>query len=113
MTVYAELDPMSENRTLFPFKGEREHITKVNIPNLSYPNQHSDTEIPYGSRNHIVETDTVTVTFNLDIESIHKARSIVKNVSRTLVKEKILIIGSTEIDTVNEADIYNTYGFLL
>ena len=47
--------------------------------------------------------------FNLDIESTDKAPSIVNNVARALVKKKVLILGSTEIDTINNSDIYDTY----
>ena len=38
MSIYRELDPMAEHRTKFCFKGKREHIAKVNIPNKAYPN---------------------------------------------------------------------------
>ena len=34
MSAYGELDPMVEHRTQFAFKGKREHITKVNMPNI-------------------------------------------------------------------------------
>ena len=50
MSVYKELDPMTERLTQFAFKGKREHITKANTPNIAYPTQHIDTEIPHGSR---------------------------------------------------------------
>ena len=46
MRIYGELDPMVEHRTQFAFKGKREHITKVKMPNIAYSNQHIDTEIP-------------------------------------------------------------------
>ena len=49
------------------------------------------------------------ITFNLDIESTNKTRSIVNNVGRALVKKKVLMLGSKEIDTINNADIYDTY----
>ena len=49
------------------------------------------------------------MTFNLDVESTEKARSIVNNVARALVKKKVLMLGSKEIDTINNADIYGTY----
>ena len=86
-----------------------EHIAKVNMPNMAYPNQHIDTEIPHGSGEHAVVPGTVKITFNLDIESTDKTRSIVNKVGRTLVKKKVLMLGSKEIDTINNADIYNTY----
>ena len=38
MSVCRELDPMVENRTQFSFKGKREHIAKVKIPDTAYPN---------------------------------------------------------------------------
>ena len=76
MSVYKELDLMLEHRTQLAFKGKREHIVKVNIPNIAYPSQHIDIEIPHGSRNHVTVPDTVKITFNLDIESTGKTRSV-------------------------------------
>ena len=78
------------------------------MPNIAYPNQHIDIEIPYGSRNHVIVRDTVKIMFNLDIETSHKARSVANNVGRALVKKKLLIIGSKQIDTTNNLDIYGT-----
>ena len=93
MSVYGELDPMVEHRTQFAFKGKREHIAKVNMPNIEYPGQHIDIEIPHGTRDHVIVPDTVKITFNLDIESTDKARSVVNNVGRALVKKKLLMLG--------------------
>ena len=109
MIVYGELDPMIEHRTQFAFKDKREHIVKVNMPNIAYPNQHIDIEIPHGSRDHEIIPDIIKITFNLDIKSTDKVRSVVNNVGRALVKKKVLILGSKEIDTINNPDIYGTY----
>ena len=109
MSVYRELDPIVEHRTQFAFKGKREHKAKVNMPNIAYPNQHIDIEILHGSRDHVIVPDTVKITFNLDIESTDKARSVVNNVGRALVKKKVLMLGSKDTDTINNSDIYNTY----
>ena len=38
MSVYGELHPVVELRTQFAFKGKREHIAKVDMPNIAYPN---------------------------------------------------------------------------
>ena len=108
MSVYRELDPMIEHRTQFAFKGKRKHIAKVNMPNIAYPNQYTDIEIPHGSRDHVTEPDTLKITFNLDIESRDKARSIVNNVGKALVKKKVLMLGSKDIDKINNWDIYDT-----
>ena len=109
MSIYGELDPIAEHRTQFPFKGKREHIAKVNMPNITYPNQHSDIEIPHGSRDHVIVPDTVKITFNLDIESTDKTHSIVNNGGRALVKKKVFMLGSQDIDTISNSDIYGTY----
>ena len=87
MNAYGELDPMVEHRTLFAFKGKREHITKVNMLNTAYSNQQIDIEIQHGSRDDVVVPDTVKITFNLDIELTGKTRSVVNNAGRTLVKK--------------------------
>ena len=109
MCVYRELDPMVEHRTQFAFKGKTEHTAKANRSNITYPNQHIDIKIPHGSRDHVIVPDTVKITFNLDIESSDNSRSVVSNVDRALVKEKVLMIGSKDIDTINNLAIYDTY----
>ena len=35
MNVYRELDPIVEHRAQFAFKNKREHIAKVNMPNIA------------------------------------------------------------------------------
>ena len=87
MSVYGELDLMVEHRTQFPFKGKSENIAKVNMPDIAYLDQHIDIEIPHGSRDHVIAPDAVKITFNLDSEPTDKARSVVKNVGRALVKK--------------------------
>ena len=58
------------------------------MPNIAYPNQHIDIEIPHGSRDHVIVPDTVKIMLNLDIESTDKARSVVNNVGRALMKKR-------------------------
>ena len=109
MSVYGELDSMVEHRTQFVFRGNRKHITKVNMPNIAYPSQHIDIEIPHGSRDHVIIPDTIKITFNLGIESTDKARSVVNNVGRALVKKKVLMFDSKDINAINNSDIYDRY----
>ena len=47
--------------------------------------------------------------FNFDTESTDKAHSVVNNVGRALAKKKVLMLGSKDIDTINNSDIYDTY----
>ena len=65
MSVYGELFPMVEHRTQFAFKGKREHVGKVNMPNIAYPSQQIEIEIPHSPRDHVIIPDTVKITFNL------------------------------------------------
>ena len=87
MSVYGELDPMVEHRTQFAFKGKREHIAKVNMPNIAYLNQHIDIEILHGSRDHVIIPDTVKITFN-DMKLTDKVCSVVNNVGSALLKKR-------------------------
>ena len=109
MSIYGELDPMVQHMAQFVFKAKREHITMVNIPNKAHPNRHIDIKIAHGSRDHVIVPDIVKIMLSPDIESTDKTRSIVKNVDRALVKKRVLMIGSKEIDTINNSDIYDTY----
>ena len=90
MRVYGELDPMIEHRTQFTFKGKREHIATVNTPNIAYPGQHFKIIITQGQVDHVIAPDTLKITFDLDLTSTDKARTVVNNVGRTLVKKKYL-----------------------
>ena len=85
MSVYGKLDPLIEHRTQSAFKDKREHIAKLNIPNIAYLSQHIDIQIPHGPRDHVIILDTVKVTFKLDITSTDKAHSVVNNVGRASV----------------------------
>ena len=109
MGVYGELEPIVEHGTQFAFKGKTEHIAKVNMPNIAYPNQYIDIETPHGSRDHLIVLGTVKNTFNLNIESKDRTRSVVNNVGRALVKKKVLMLGSSNIDTINNSGVYDTY----
>ena len=109
MNVYGELDPMVEHMKQFAFKGKRKYIAKANMPNIAYPNQHTDTETPHGSRDHVIVPDTTKIAFNLDIESTDKTRSIVNNLGRALVRKKVLMLGSKDIKTVNNSDVYEKF----
>ena len=114
---------MAEHRTQFAFKGKRESIAKVNMPIIAHLNQHIDIEIPHGSRDHVIVPDTIKIMFNVDIESsdkarnimnnvgsiMNKARSIMNNVGRALIKKKVYMLGSKDIDTINNSDISDTY----
>ena len=79
---------MVEHRAQLTFKGKREHIAKVGMPNTAYPSQHVEIKIPHRLRDHVIIPDTIKITFNLDIESVDKTRSVVDNVCRALVKKK-------------------------
>ena len=76
---------------------------------MAYPIQHINIEIPHDSRDHVIVPDTVKTTFNLEIESSDKEHSVVNNVDRALVKNKEFILGSKEIDTINNSHIYGKY----
>ena len=79
---------------------------------MAYPDQHFDIKIPQGSENCVTVPDTLKISFNLDITSTDKARSVVNNVARALVKKKELILGSTRIDLIDNTYILDTYSDL-
>ena len=78
------------------------------MPHMAFPGQHINNEISHGSWDHVIVPRTVKCLFNLDIESKNKTHSIVNRVRRALVKKKVLMLGSKEIDTINNLDIHNT-----
>ena len=109
MSVYGKLDPMVEHMSQFAFKAKREHIAMVSRKNKAGPNEHTDIKILHGSRDHVIVPGTIKIAFNLDIESTDKTCSIVNNVGRALVKKKLIMLGSKEIDVINNSDINGRY----
>ena len=92
MSIYRVLDSMSEYITQFAFKKKGGHTTKVRIPNRANLIQQINIEIPYAPTDHVIVPDTVKITFNLDIESTDKTRSIIKYVCRALAKTERKLI---------------------
>ena len=76
-------------------------MSKVKILSKAYPSQHIDIDIPQGSKNYAIVPDTIKISFYLDIESTEKASSVVSNVSRALVKKKVVLLASMDIDITN------------
>ena len=109
MSIFEELDPMPGHRTQFDFKDKRQNKTKINIPNTAYSNQHNNTKIPHGSRDHVIVPDNVKITFNLDIVYKRKTHSVTKNIDRVRLKKKVLMVGSKETYTINNTDSYHAY----
>lgn len=89
-------------------EGQLRTYRQVKIPNISYLNQYIDTEIPNGSGDHAIAPDTIKIMFSFDIDSTDKTGSIINNVDRVLVKEKVLMLWLKETD-INNSDIYGTY----
>lgn len=79
---------MPEHRKQFTFKGKREHIAQVNIPNNISKPTHTNNDISHGLRDQVIPPDTVKIMFILAIQSTDKKRSIVENVDRALVKKR-------------------------
>ena len=102
-----ELDPMIEKRTQFVIKGKRERIAMINTPNIAYPGQQFKIKISKGSIDHVIVPNTLKITFDLEIKSTDKARSVVNNVGRILIKKDSL--RSKMIDVINNSCIYDAY----
>ena len=80
MSICEELKSIPDQREQFAFKGKGEHISEVNIPNITYPNQYINIAIPAVSRDHLNVPDTVKIKFNLDIDSIKDLVSVTMKV---------------------------------
>ena len=91
--MYSEHTIETENRIELAYKGNREHFVNPNIPNIGYPGQTIKMSIPRGSSDTTIVRESQFLTFNLDLQSKDKARSIVPKVGRKLVAKKILILG--------------------
>ena len=100
---------MPEYRAEFSFNDTREHIAKVNIPNIVCRNHDIDTDISHGLRNHVTVPDTVKNAFNIDIESTQNTRSNTNNVGRALVKKKVVMLSLKKNDRINNSRIYDIY----
>ena len=69
------------------FKGKREYIANVKIPNLACPKLNLILKYHMILKKHAVVPDSIKITFNLYIESTNETCSIANNTGRTLVKK--------------------------
>ena len=102
-------DPES-NRIQWAFKALREHVVKINTPNIAYPDQEIYIEIPTGSESDVIPPQIPMATFNLNVESSKdKARTAVNNVSRYLTVKKELLLRGKNIVVINNSNEYDTH----
>ena len=78
---------MIEHRTQFAFKDKREHIAMVNTPNIAYSGQNFKIIIPQGSADHVIVPYILKITFDLELTSTDKARTVVNKIGITVVKK--------------------------
>ena len=108
--MYAEHTIQPENRIELGYKGKREHIVTPNVLNIAYPTQTIMVENPRGSSDTTMIRETQELTFNLELTSSKdKTRTVVSNVGRGLLAKKTLTLGSTELETIENCDIFDTY----
>ena len=108
--MYAEHTIQPENRIELGYKGKREYIVTPNVPNIAYPTQTIKVEIPRGSSDITMIRDTQQLTFNIELASSKdKTRTVVPNVRRNILAKRTLTLGSTEIETIKNCDIFDTY----
>ena len=108
--MYSEHTIEPQNRIELAYKGKREHIVTPNVPNVAYPGQTIMVEIPRGSSDTTMVRETEILTFNLELASSKdKTRTVVPNIGRNIVAKKTLTIGSTELEVVENCDIFDTY----
>ena len=61
---------------------------------MEYPSQRIDVAIPTGSIDHVIIPNTLKLMCSLNIELTKgRTRSIVANVGRALIREKVLKLG--------------------
>ena len=74
----------------------------------SFPNQYICILISHNSKYLVIVPYAIKIKFNLDldIESTGKTSSICNNPGRAPVMKKLLILGSKEIDTITNSNIY-------
>ena len=56
--------------------------------------------------------NTQRLTFDLEIESKDKSPGIVNNIGRSIIAKKVLNLGSTELELINNSDIIDIYSDL-
>ena len=108
-STYGELDMKGERRIQWAFKGKRAHMVMTNTPATGHPNTTISIEIPRGAPEHVIVPGSLRVTFDLNLTSAKKGRSIVNNVGRALVATKELQAGSKTLEQINNAYIYDVY----
>ena len=110
MNTYGELDPNKENRLMWSFKGAKEHVvTRNSKGTVAYPEQQFDVPISGVSADASIAPKSACISFNFEPTSKDKNLGIVDNLGRCIVEKKSISIGGVDIETLDNADVYDTY----
>ena len=108
--TYGELNPYRENRLMESFKGAREHeVTRNSKALIAYPNQQFDVPISRICADTSIAPKSAYISFNFEPISKDKSLGIVDDLGRCIVEKKRISIGSIDIQTLDSANVYDTY----
>ena len=112
-STYGELDPERENRLMWSFKGQREHVVTRNSKGaVAYPGAQFDVPISRMTADASIAPKSACISFNFEPISKDKSLGIVDNLGRGIVEKKSITIGGEDIETLDNADVYDTYADL-
>ena len=83
-----------------------------NTPNIAYPGQQFDVQISRLSADASIAPRTLSITSNIEVISKDKSRGLVNNVGRCIIEKKSLALGGKDVETLDNADVYDVHADL-
>ena len=109
MEVRDKLNPQRSYRKGFSLKGLRQHIIKTNNPSAISPDELLTVRFHDLKENQVIVPSTKKLTFNISLAGTDVNRTLVKNLSRNIIRKLIVKLGGNEIIGIDDYDILYSY----
>ena len=109
MEVGNKLNPQRSYRKGFALKGIRKHIKKTNNPSTIGQGELLTIRFPDLKENQVIIPGTTKLTFNIVLSGTDVNRTLVKNLSRNIIRKLVVKLEGNEIISIDDYDVLCSY----
>ena len=109
MEVGDKLNPQRSYRKGFALKSLHQHIIKTNNPCTIGPGELLTVRFPDLKENQMIIPGTMKLTFNITLASTDVNRTLVKNLSRNIIRKLVVKLEGNEIISTDDYDVLFSY----
>ena len=104
-----KLDPYRRLREPFGVKGVRQWVVNTHDPSTIDQNHNLIVKFPRLGVHDVILPGTARLAFTISLTSTDDNRTLVQNIGQAVISKTLIKIGSTEVMSISNSDIYHCY----